>query len=907
MKLYRSETRIFVNGTWVDVTGDVRNNAPIVIHRGPRSDSTKVEPSSCTLALDNNNGDYSPRNPIGAYFGSVGRNTPIQRSIIRDVDNFQRSSSNGWGTSTANYTWDTFAAGGSVLTSDWSVSSGSAVHSVPTTSAYRASYLAGYVTQDVDVQIDLSLSLSDITGSDLEPANILLSGLLTTDYYMVRMVILPDETITVKIIHRNGTEITDTVTLSGLTYSAGQALRIRAQAERQTLRAKIWSAAGVEPYAWHVSGNMGVTLRNPGWIGIRSGVASGNTNTKPIQFSYSNLVIRHPRFTGEISSWPQRWDSSGRDAYVPIEAAGVLRRLGQGVAPLSSTLRRGNLTASPAPRAYWPCEDGGATSLIASATGGLPMTTAGVTEFASYSGIPASAALPVLKTGTWRGTVPAYPASDEFALRFVFVAPSSPELADGTSIIQLWTTGTATLWEIVYSTGGNLGLRVWTSTGVSILNTGSLSFNDLRGKDVTLTLSGGIGLFVPQDLDWALSSQEIGDSTVYSQFGSITNRSIGIARDVIVAVNGTLDSAVVGHITVYSVLPLPAETSAPLAAYVGETAGIRLQRLCAQEGVPFSYVGDLTTTQAMGPQRVNSLLYLLTECVETDMGLLFDSRGEAGLTYRTRTSLYNQNPALALDYADGQITPPLLPVDDDQAVRNDVEVKRVDGGRARATLDEGPLSTQSPATGGVGRYDVSVTVNSATDDQLPDLAHWLLNLGTIDVSRYPQISINLGNAQVIASGIQLNVWSAESGDRLMVINLTRPHIVGNVSQLIRSYTEVDSAEEYTFTFACIPENAYQIAQLDTGMRIDTDTSILTSAITSSVSTFSVTTTDGIWTTDASEMPISIMVGGEEMSVTSITGAVTPQTFTVLRSINGIVKPHAAGSSVRVTSPAVLGL
>jgi hypothetical protein len=50
-----------------------------------------------------------------------------------------------------------------------------------------------------------------------------------------------------------------------------------------------------------------------------------------------------------------------------------------------------------------------------------------------------------------------------------------------------------------------------------------------------------------------------------------------------------------------------------------------------------------------------------------------------------------------------------------------------------------------------------------------------------------------------------------------------------------------------------------------------------------------------------------MVGGEEMSVTSITGAVTPQTFTVLRSINGIVKPHAAGSSVRVTSPAVLGL
>src|SRR6266498_179506 len=44
------------------------------------------------------------------------------------------------------------------------------------------------------------------------------------------------------------------------------------------------------------------------------------------------------RFSGEISEWPGRWDLTGTDIYVPIEASGVLRRLTQGTSPLKSTL-----------------------------------------------------------------------------------------------------------------------------------------------------------------------------------------------------------------------------------------------------------------------------------------------------------------------------------------------------------------------------------------------------------------------------------------------------------------------------------------------------------------------------------------------------------------------------------------
>ena len=51
----------------------------------------------------------------------------------------------------------------------------------------------------------------------------------------------------------------------------------------------------------------------------------------------------------------------------------------------------------------------------------------------------------------------------------------------------------------------------------------------------------------------------------------------------------------------------------------------------------------------------------------------------------------------------------------------------------------------------------------------------------------------------------------------------------------------------------------------------------------------------------------IVIGGERMTVTAVSGTGTSQTLTVARSVNGVTKTHAAGADVELFIPARYGL
>src|SRR5690606_8602199 len=114
-------------------------------------------------------------------------------------------------------------------------------------------------------------------------------------------------------------------------------------------------------------------------------------------------------------------------------------------------------------------------------------------------------------------------------------------------------------------------------------------------------------------------------------------------------------------------------------------------------------------------------------------------------------TLWNQPPALTLDYNAGLISPPFKPVDDDRLTENDVSVKREYGSYpATAVLEEGELSVLPPEEGGVGRYDTEYTYSLYTDEQAAQVAYMRLHLGTYAGVRYTRITLNLANERVFA-------------------------------------------------------------------------------------------------------------------------------------------------------------
>lgn len=64
--------------SWTDITSYVRFNPAITITRGRADEFSTAAPARCTLWLSNSDGRFFPRNPTGAYYGQLRRNTPLR-------------------------------------------------------------------------------------------------------------------------------------------------------------------------------------------------------------------------------------------------------------------------------------------------------------------------------------------------------------------------------------------------------------------------------------------------------------------------------------------------------------------------------------------------------------------------------------------------------------------------------------------------------------------------------------------------------------------------------------------------------------------------------------------------------------------------------------------------------------
>jgi len=631
--------------------------------------------------------------------------------------------------------------------------------------------------------------------------------------------------------------------------------------------------------------------RNP--LGQWYGQLGQNT---PVRVTEAATVA----FRGELTSLEPAWDLDHSSRTVQVEAGSVLRRLAARDTPEVSSMRRGYLfETSNVPIEYWPCEDGSDSVAFTSAyPNRKPLQRFGDVKPAQSQVFPASQPLPEIgTTGALYAAVGSYVFTGQFQLRFLLSVPAIGA-ADDTLLATLVTSGTLQ-WALYYKTGG--GLRITAlrnSDGVSVLD--STAGFALNGRPCMVSLEFTVS---GTSINWKVGTLDAVTGAGGFTNGTLATQVMGYMLN-LTMVPGTM---AVGHVTMQTAVTSLFDLVDQLKAYAGERAGTRFTRLCTSRGVGSSLVGSAATTAFMGPQLPKTLLELLTECATADGGELYDARDASAIVYRTAASMESQTAKLTLSYSGHEVAAPLQPVDDDRAIINDVTAKRQGGGDFRVTLDSGPMSTAAPPDG-VGRYDKSITVNVATDEQLQHAAGWLLHVGTVDESRYPSVPVNLSSPDVASVAAVLAV---SIGDRVVITGMQAALVFDDLSQLVRGYTlQLATAYRHSAVFNAVPESPWHVPILDDADygRLDSDTSSLNASITSSAGTLAVKTPTGpLWTTASGDRPFDILVGGERMRVTNVTGAASPQTFTVTRAINGVVKAHAANEAVHVFNPVYIGL
>lgn len=903
----------------------------ITITRG-RTGEGNAGPSQANVTLNNAGGVFSPRNPNSPIAGEFGRNTPIRLSVVRDPDSLGMVV-NGAGRAQANDSAGLSVTGDLDLRVELELAEGltyaTANQDIASKFAFFTNqlgwsllFVAGrlrlnwWATSGAPPTLQAESSIA-VPGSGRQALRVTLdvdngAGGNTATFYTAPSIAGPWTQFGTTIVQAGTTSIWDNT--NPLRVGAASAATIASHGHSEATFYKFEMRNGING---SVVASPDFTAQPLDPVPFSSSAfvdAQGNTFT----FNGGPDAARiwfgktWTRFSGEVAEWPPRWDPSHSDKYVPITANGILRRLGQGNAPVKTGLRDFILRPDnvDALAFYVPLEGAEGTKYSLNLA---PLNYYLQTRFYPWS---------------FTGTVnPVYTYGKDMGASWIGSGMELNATSDDAAMIGDPATGDQNLaFDMVFQSPslGVLTIRLedysgnwWDLILDTPTNDGTLEVRFHAGDTGTEFGFSVVGPF-PELQDTGLHHLRFQllpdgadtDFTVYLDGVAVKAATMagylmnGWARFSLFYTRYTGQTVMnIAHIACWAnasaaQIPAIADTVAAAFGYAGETAAERIQRVCDEGGIPVTIIGDPALTTAMGPQFAESRLKQIRDAEATDFGILTESRDDVALLYRTRVSMYAQDPAVTVDYSARVVAPPFEPTDDDESTRNDVTASRRDGGSFNLALESGPMSVQDPPAG-IGQYEDEVTVNVQTDAQLVGAASWWLTLGTLDAARFPSVTFNLGAQEVQDDPALLEaILSLEVGDRLPITNIDAADIPDDVDLIILGSSETITNSSWTITFNCAPGQPYQVAQFDTA-RFDAQDSSLTVDHGNSATTLIVQTTRGRWTTNPSAFPFDIYVGGERMTVTNITGATSPQNFTVTRSVNGVVKGHAGGTQVRL--------
>jgi len=580
------------------------------------------------------------------------------------------------------------------------------------------------------------------------------------------------------------------------------------------------------------------------------------------------------RYFGYVNEWPASWsDASGADSFITIRCGGIMRRLAQS-GDVDDSLNRTILSSNPT--YYWRMDDPSGSTFAASAlVGGPPMVQqAGAVGWATLAAPPGGTnSAPDLQNGYLAANVS---VAAPWTVEFSILRPTSGA-TDGPAIAQ-----------ILYSAGGFAQVLGITTAADSTVSTNWHHYK-LEGTQVGANWQVQ---WWKNGVDRGIASSGAGTLGPLTNFTAFGGYNVGLSGTPGCSVGYAAIYATAGAFTASS-------HSSALQAFTGELAHVRIARLCTEAGIPV--YTQAPGSAAMGPQSADNLLNLLRECEAVDGGLLYEY--QFGIGYQSVRERYNQPVAMALDFHQRHIAGVPAPTDDDQFTRNRWTISRSGGASVTATEANGNKGTRA-----IGVWPDSATLNVYADSQVAQEASWRVHLGTVDEVRWPSLRLQLHGG---ASSLIPTWLGFALGKRISLSNPPTQMAPDAIDAIVDGYSEAFNQVAWVAELNTTPASPYSVAVMDDPLlgRLDSATSTLTADVASGTTSISVTTTDvrDLWTTDAAEVPFDIIVAGEVMTVTVVSGASSPQTFTVTRSVNAVVKAQTAGAAIHIRYPATLAL
>lgn len=587
------------------------------------------------------------------------------------------------------------------------------------------------------------------------------------------------------------------------------------------------------------------------------------------------------RFVGFISEWPPRWDVTDRNSSVTVTANGVLRRIGQGAAPINSLTRSTILYfesyfTSLAVVGYWPLEDGSSASTATSGiAGGQPMAVRGSIAFAAVTPPAGSAAAPNVSAGALTGTMKPS-TSGEWCIEAYYQAA-------GDCRVLRWSTSTVAFTLDVSATTVTVTASDGTSGTVTLATT-DRAWHAVEviglANHYTIVVDGNLG-------GGTLSTLQVGDLTTVTA-NPLTDADL-------ISVNHL---AAVDHASNMT-------NATIMAGDPGTSTALNVFSIAAFNGLHVD-VSNISGGETMALYPTGTLLEALTACAEAEEGFLVE-RLDGRLGFDLHDVRENQPVALALDYNRQHIAQTFEPADDDRLVRNDVSITRTNASTQRY-VDQ---STSTLSINTVGRYDTSATLNVYTDVQALQHAAYQVVHGTVDEPRFPRVNLNFTrNPSLIAPWLACDI-----GDRVTISNPPGDLPPDVIDQVIEGYTEIIDPFMWTVELNLSPL-PFRIFRMSTdagdpndfiGYQVPASCTLAADLDTTSTSVN--VTSDTLWSTNSDDWTpaVPIYVDGERMTVSAVSGGSNPQTLTVARSLNTVVKAHSSGATLTFATPGIMTL